>query len=409
MEKETLSREDIGEQMLKAYNKYNLKNKKLLVIIPDNTRTAPIDIFFKLFYEIFVKEVIKLDYLVALGTHPMLSEEGKLKRLGITKLEKEQLYNNISIMNHRWDRKDTFVKIGSIGKREMGELTDGLIFESSDILINKIIYDYDIIIVVGPVFPHSIVGFSGSSKYLFPGICGWNFIDTTHWLGALRTNLKTIGIKDTPVRRLIDRAAQMVSLPVIYFNLVVDNEDLKGLFVGDDNSAWSEAVELSSKINIRYVDKPLKKVLSIPSEIYDDFWTGAKAIYKIEPIVEDGGELIVYAPNIKDFSITHNNFIEEMGYHIKDYFLNKMSQYNKLPKAVMSYCTLVKGAGTLRNGREEPRINVVLASGISKERCEKVHINYKDPEKIHISEWENREEEGIMVIYNSGEVLYRIK
>jgi len=401
--------EQITKYIMKAYNNYNFKNKKILVVIPDNSRTAPIDIFFKLFYKIFWKNTKKLDYLIALGTHPLLTEDEKLKRVGISKSDKETIYKDVNIINHRWDKKDTFVKIGSISKSETLKITDGLIDEGNDVFINKIIYDYDTIIVLGPVFPHEIVGFSGSNKYFFPGICGWNFIDTTHWLGAVRTNLKTIGYKDTPVRSLIDRASEFIKMQIVYFNLVVDEEGLKGLFIGDDRKAWLQAVELSSKINIKYLHNPLKKAISIPSNKYEDFWTGAKAIYKIEPSVEDGGNLIVYAPHIKDFSITHNAIIKQIGYHIKDYFLNNISKYSKVPKAVLAYSTYVKGSGNLTNGKEIPRINIFLSSGISKKECEKVNIDYLNPDNIDISNFEHKEDEGIKVFHNSGEVLYRIK
>ncbi len=404
-----LSEEYIKGQILKAYDKYNLRNKRLLVIIPDNTRTAPIDVFFKLFYEIFGREAAKLDYLIALGTHPLLTDEEKLKRVGIERRDKERIYKNVRIMNHRWDEKGTFVNIGAIDEDEMNDLTGGLLRERAEISLNRIIFDYDTVIILGPVFPHEIAGFSGSNKYLFPGICGWNFIDITHWLAALRTNLKTIGNKDTPARRLIDRAAEFVNVPIIYFNLVTDDEGLKGLFVGSDSSAWAEAVKLSSRINIRYLSRPLKRVLSIPSIKYDDFWTGSKAFYKVEPVVEDGGEIVVYAPRIKQFSITHDNIIEKLGFHIKEYYLNNMSKYRRFPRAVMAHTTLVKGTGVMKEGVELPRIDIVLATGISKDRCDRANLKYKSPDEINIPQWENREDEGTAVIHNSGEVLFKIK
>jgi len=404
----TLSEECLLEQIQNIYTAFHFKNKKLLVIIPDNTRTAPIGTFFKLFYKVLGKSVKRLDYLIALGTHPLLSEEDKLRRVGIDKREKESIYKNINIVNHRWDKEETFAKIGTINNHEVEELTGGLLHESTDISINRMIFDYDTLLILGPVFPHEIAGFSGSNKYLFPGICGWNFTDTTHWLSALRTNLKTIGIKNTPARRLIDRAAELVQVPIVYFNLVVDNEGLKGLFVGSDRSAWNKAVELSAQLNIKYVHKRYKTVLSIPSRKYDDFWTGAKAFYKIEPIVEDGGEIIVFAPCIEEISITHSHVIEQIGFHIKDYFVTHMNRYRDFPKAVLAYSALVKGTGIYQKGSEKPRITIILSSAVSEEMCKKMNIAYRDPGEINIHEWENRENEGIKVIHNSGEVLYKV-
>lgn len=406
---DTLSEEHITEKVQKAYSDFQFNNKKLLIIIPDNTRTAPIDIFFKLFHKAYLKTVRKMDYLIALGTHPLLSEQEKYKRVGINKRQKEQFFTDVHIMNHRWDKKETFIKIGTIDKTEMENLTLGFLHESADIFINKIIYDYDIIIVLGPVFPHEITGFSGSNKYFFPGICGWNFTDITHWLGALQTNLKTIGMRDTPSRRLIDRAAEMVKVSIIYFNLVVDEEGLKGLFIGEDKSAWEKAVDMSSVLNIKYVEKVFKNVMSIPSKKYDDFWTGAKAFYKIETIMKEGGQIIVYAPHIKHISITHNDVIQQIGFHVKDYFVAHMDRYVNFHKTVLAYSALVKGTGTYIKGVEKPRIRIILSSGVSSDTCEKLNIHYKNPDEINISEWENLENEGIKVIYNSGEVLYRVK
>ncbi len=405
---QVLSQEYIREQTVKVFADVGLRNRKLLVIIPDNTRTAPIGLFFKIFYELLAGLVKKLDYLVALGTHPPLSEEEKLKRVEINKSERDERYGNIAILNHRWQDRRTFVKIGSISGDEVHELTGGLISTGVEVTINGVIFEYDYAIILGPVFPHEIVGFSGSDKYLFPGICGWDFIDLTHWIGALQTNLKTIGNKDTPSRRLIDRAAQFLHIPLLYFNLVVDEEGLKGLFIGRDSSAWSKAVELSSRINVRYVGKPLEKVLSIPSRKYDDFWTGAKAIYKVEPAVADGGELVVYAPHINEFSITHSSVIDRIGFHIVDYFLKNMDNYKQFPKTVLAYSALVKGSGRLESGRELPRINIALASGISRKRCNRLNIRYRDPRSVSISEWEKEEGEMVKVIHNSGETLYRV-
>jgi len=359
-------------------------------------------------HESYTQRARCIDYLIALGTHPILSEDDKLKRVGITALQKKNLYDDVKIMNHRWDRQNTFIKIGTISEAEIEELTEGLLKERAEISINRMIFDYDRVIILGPVFPHEIAGFSGSNKYLFPGICGWDFTDVTHWLGALRTNMKTIGMKDTPQRRLIDRAAHMVGVPLVYFNLVVDREGLKGLFIGDGNDAWEKAVDLSAQLNIIYEKRPYSKILSIPSKKYDDFWTGAKAFYKIEPVVEDGGTIVVYAPHIKDISITHREVIKEVGFHIKDYFVANMKRYAKYHRAVLAYSALVKGAGTFIDDREKPRIKIVLSSAVPEHYCRALNLDYIDPSSIDIAKWENQESKSIKVIHDAGEVLYRL-
>ena len=403
-----LSEEQVRKEINWAFSRFGFKGKKLLAIIPDNTRSAPVATFFRLFKEEYSGAVKRLDYLIALGTHPLLTEKEMLRRVGIDRAQKEALYRDIGIFIHRWDRKQTFKRIGAIEEEEMEVLTGGLLKERVEIEINRIIYDYDFVLILGPVFPHEIAGFSGSNKYLFPGIGGWDFIDLTHWLGALETNLKIIGTKDTAPRRLIDRAAEMVSTPLVYFNLVVDHEGLKGIFVGDNRSSWDKAVDLSSTLNIRYVPRPFRSVLSIPSKKYEDFWTGAKAFYKIEPIVEEGGEVVVYAPNIKEISLTHGREIGRVGFHIKDYFVSNMERYVSHPRAVLAYSSLVKGAGTYSCGVERPRVKVILCSAVPEDLCRQMNIDYLDPLKLKPGEWEKRENEGIKVIRDAGEVLYRI-
>jgi len=403
-----IDEEKIRKTLSEVFSGFNLMNKKLLIIIPDNSRSAPVGTFFKLFHQEYSGKVKKLDYLIALGTHPLLSPESILSRVGISAEEKNTLYRDVDIFNHRWDRKDNFVKIGSVEQDEMEALTGGLLKERVDVEINRAVFNYDLIIILGPVFPHEIAGFSGSNKYLFPGIGGWDFINLTHWLGALETNLKIIGKRDTTPRKLIDRAREMLSVPIVYFNLVVDKEGLKGLFTGDDKTAWEKAVELSSRLNIRYVSRPFRKVLSIPSTKYEDFWTGAKAFYKIEPMVEQGGEVVVYAPQIKDISLTHGKVINQIGFHVRDYFLSHMDRYKTFPRAVLAYSSLVKGSGCYSDGVETPRVRVVLSTGVREEDCRSLNMDYLDPDTVKISDWENREDEGVIVVRDAGEVLYRV-
>lgn len=403
-----VSDDRIRREMSSALERYGLEGKRILVLIPDNTRSAPIDRFFRLFHEQYGGRAACVDYLIALGTHPPLDQAEKLKRVGIDGKQKQDAYRDVRIMNHRWDDPGTFTSVGTIGREEIAELSEGLLDEAVEISVNRLVFEYDVLVVLGPVFPHEIVGFSGSTKYLFPGICGWNFTDLTHWLGALRTNIKTIGIVDTPQRRLIDRAAELVRVPVVYFHMVVDEEGLKGLYVGDDAEAWRQAAGLSSKLNVRYVNRRFHTVLSIPSSKYDDFWTGAKAFYKIEPIVEDGGTLIVYAPNITRISITHEEVIRQVGFHVVDYFRARMQTYGRFPRAVLAFSALVTGAGTYTDGVETPRVRIVLATGIPGELCDRLNIGWMDPGEVSVKNMENREDEGIKVIPHAGEVLYKV-
>ncbi len=396
-----------------TFKNYNLENKSVLVIIPDNTRTAPINFFFKHFYKLWFKHLKKLDYLIALGTHRYLDIKQKLRRIGLSsEAEFESNYRGVNIYNHEWKNPSIFKYIGRINEAEVSRISHGKLKEEIDISINKMIFEYDKIIILGTVFPHEVVGFSGSNKYLFPGICSWNFIDVTHWLGALIKNINIIGIKETPVRRLIDRARELLNIEIIYFNMVMKKDRLAGLFIGDDYRAWTEAVELSSKLNINYVDKQFSRVVSIPSGIYEDLWTASKGIYKVEPVVKERGEIILYAPNIKDFSFTHGKTIERVGFHIIEYFTHNIERFKSEPKMVLSHCSLVKGHGIIKNGKENPAINVILATGIPEEKCKKANIGYMNPMDINLNTFKNSRDTlsgDTLIVENSGEILYRVK
>ena len=260
--------------------------------------------------------------------------------------------------------------------------------------LNKLILDYDQLIICGPVFPHEVVGFSGGNKYFFPGIGGPEIINFTHWLGAVMTNYKVIGSGYTPVRAVIDRAATFIDRPLACFGLVVTHEGLAGLYFGTPQEAWQAASALSAQKHIVYVDQPFKRVLSIMPEMYDDLWTAAKGMYKMEPAVADGGEVIIYAPHITEVSYTHGKLIDQIGYHCRDYFLKQWDKFKDYPGGVLAHSTHVKGLGTYdaATGVETPRIHVTLATGIPEERCQRINLGYLDPETINLDEWQGRED-----------------
>jgi hypothetical protein len=143
--------------------------------------------------------------------------------------------------------------------------------------------------------------------------------------------------------------------------------------------------------------------------MYEDLWTGGKCMYKLEPVVADGGELIIYAPHINEVSVTHGDIIEKIGYHTRDYFVKQMEKFNDIPRGVMAHSTHVKGLGSFENGIEKPRIDVVLATGIPEETCRKINLGYRDPNSINMDEWKDREDEGILYVPKAGELLYRLK
>jgi nickel-dependent lactate racemase len=386
-------------------------DERVLVIIPDGTRTAPIPLLFRLFHELLGERTAALDFLVALGTHPPMSEEALNRLVGITPEERTSTYASTRIFNHRWDREGTFVKLGTIPAAELAEVSAGRLAQDVDVTINRLILDYDRLIICGPVFPHEVVGFSGGTKYFFPGIAGAEVINVTHWLGALLTCREIIGTHPTPVRALIDRAAALVPTPWLTCNLVVAGGDLVGLAVGPYAEAWPEAVALSRQLHIRYVERPFRRVLSIMPEMYDDLWTAAKGMYKLEPVVADGGEVVIYAPHIDEISYTHGAVLDEVGYHVRDYFVAQWERFKHHPWGVLAHSTHLRGAGTYDagTGGERPRIEVTLATRIPPERCARVNLGYLDPASVDLRAWEKREAEGLLVVPHAGELLFRLK
>ncbi len=403
-----LSETEVRELAIKALEGLNLDGKRVLIIVPDGTRTAPLPLFFRLFYEIMGQRVAVLDYLVALGTHPLMSEEGLNNLVGLTPQERAHTYQRVNIFNHRWDLPDTFRIIGTMSEKETRDLSRGIMGDEVPIAVNKMIFYYDQLIICGPTFPHELVGFSGGNKYLFPGIAGREIIDATHWLGALLTNMRVNGAIETPVRDMINRAASFIQVPILCFSPVMREKDLAGLYIGTPEEAYKQAANLSAKLNIIYIDRPFKRVLAMAPNMYNDLWTGAKAMFKIEPVVADGGELIIYAPHITEVSYTHGSLIDQIGYHTRDYFLEQMDRFRDIPKCVLAHSTLLKGLGTFEGGVERTRVKVTLATGISKERCQRINLGYLDPTEIDPSEWENREDKGILLVREAGESLYRL-
>ena len=404
-----LELDEIRETVREALNSLKLEGKRVLVIIPDGTRSMPMPLMFSLFNEVLGSNVSALDYLVALGTHQPMSDTHLSELVG-AKVENGRAGKN-RIFNHDWQYPDNFTHIGTIPADDIEKITKGLMAQDVPVKLNKLIFDYDQLIVCGPVFPHEVVGFSGGNKYFFPGIAGPEIIDFTHWLGAVITSYQVIGAGYTPVRAVIDRAASFIKKPKSCLALVVTHNGLAGIYFGSPEEAWQAAADLSAKLHIVYVNRPFKRVLSVMPKMYDDLWTAAKGMYKLEPAIADGGEVIIYAPHISEVSYTHGKLIDEIGYHCRDYFMKQWNRFKDYPGGVLAHSTHLRGLGTYdpATGIESPRIRVTLATGIPEERCRRINLGYLDPQKINLNEWENREQEGILIVKRAGEMLYRIK
>ncbi len=404
-EHNSLTERELGAFIADTAAGLQLDGKKVLVIIPDSTRTAPMPVFYKIFHEVLGNRVKVLEYLIALGTHQPMSEEAIDRFLG----RSDSGLPRYTVHNHRWNDPGQLKQIGIIEKNEIEKITGGLFGEDVVVRINKLLFDYDHILLVAPTFPHEVVGFSGGNKYFFPGISGPEILNFFHWLGAVITNKEIIGTKYTPVRRVVDMAASMIVTPRTCYSLVVKDDGIKGVFMGSPEEAYERAAGLSATEHIRHVKNPFMKVLSRAPAMYEDVWTAGKCMYKLEPVVANGGTLIIYAPHITEVSYTHGKLIDEIGYHVRDYFLKQAEKYKHIPRGVLAHSTHVKGAGTFEGGIETPRIEVILATQIPEERCRKINLGYLNSDSIDVKAWKKRENEGILYVEKAGEILYRLE
>ena len=383
-----------------------LDGRRVLVIIPDGTRTMPMALMFELLERELGARAAELDYLVALGTHSPMSDAQLSALVGRPVVNGRAGLRKI--VNHRWDDPATFTRLGTIPAREVIDLTRGRLRQDVPVALNRLAADYDHVLICGPVFPHEVAGFSGGTKYLFPGIAAPEIIHFTHWLGALITSSEVIGTIDTPVRAVIDRAASLLDTPLSLLALVVSHEGVAGMFCGDVHEAWRQAARLSSRRHIVWVEQPYDRVLAVMPTMYDDLWTAAKGVYKSEPVVADGGEVIVYAPHVKEVSHVHGPLIDEIGYHCRDFFLAQWDRFSKYPGGILAHSTHVKGLGTFdaESRVESPRIQVTLATGIPEERCNRVNLGYEDPGDVHAADFAG--DPRTLVVARAGEQLYRL-
>ncbi len=405
-----LTDSDIVEICREALGNLSLDGKRVLVLIPDHTRHARIDLFFHILHNLLAKRTRALDFLIATGTHADMETERIYRHLGITRDEHRTVFSDVQFFNHEHANKNALATIGTISAEEIFRITEGVFAEPIPITINRKVLEYDHVLLVTPVVPHEAMGFAGGNKYFFPGIAGLDVVQTFHWLGALLTNMKVNGVKDTLTRRVIDRAADFISTPRTCFAFVVDEKDHPVcLFAGDPVESWSRAAEYSARVHITYVERPFKSVLAITPPIYEDLWVGGKAMYKLEPVVADGGEVIIYGPQIKTISFMHEPAIRKIGYHVIDYFTKQWDRFSTEPRLILAHSTNVRGIGTFTDGTEHPRISVTLATSIPKEVCRQVNLGYLDHRSIDINVWKSQADAGRFVVENAGQNLYRVR
>src|SRR3972149_1402321 len=263
------------------------KGQKVLALIPDHTRSLPLPALFRMVVDL-LHDARQLDFMIALGTHPAMTEQHIQQIVGISADERSEKYRHIGLLNHAWNDPAMLTSLGTMDQAEIRQIAGDSWHPSLPnevaIRINKLVLEYDHILIIGPTFPHEVVGFSGGAKYLFPGISGPDMINATHWLGALAGVVGTIGIKETPVRAMIHVAAARLKTPVTLIALTIgssdngnNNHSLSGIFIGDLFESWSAASDLSARCHIQWCERAFQRVLSCAPTMYNELWTAAKA------------------------------------------------------------------------------------------------------------------------------------
>jgi nickel-dependent lactate racemase len=408
---EILAAADIERFIRSSLDTDDYTGKNVCVLVPDLTRSCPLPALLDSVHAALHGRVAQLTFMVALGTHPALNEEQLATLFGYPPGRSEERYPGVTIRNHEWWQPGMLRSVGTISGAELAELSGGRLTDPVEVRLNRAVVDSDVTLVVGPVFPHEVVGFSGGNKYLFPGVAGQEVIDVSHWLGALITSAEIIGTRGiTPVRALINRAAAKVPSELRCFSLVVESgsTNLHAITYGDTQEAWAAAADIAAQVEVTYQDAPVKRVLSLVSQRYDEIWTAAKGMYKVEPIVADGGQVVLYAPHVTEISRTHGAAIRTVGYHCRDYFLKQWDRFEEVPWGVLAHSTHLRGAGTYDEvAGERCRIEVTLATGIDAETTRALGLSYLDPASIDIAEWSR--DPDTLIVPDAGEILYKLR
>ena len=386
---------------------------RVLAIIPDKTRDDNTDILFPIAAHFLAgRNVSQFDALVAQGTHPAMTEAQKRAKIGAGSAGLPGLDR---IFDHQWDRSDQLVSLGELKADQVSELTGGLIEEAVEVKLNALLGPgiYHTVLVFGATMPHEVAGFAGGAKYFFPGVAGPELTHMTHWLGALATIEHVIGRVETPTRRMIEAAADLVPAEVISFTSVAtrDGNRLRthALFAGNIKQALRSAAEVSRQVHIKYTGRKFARVVALLDEHYDEMWVGGKASYKLGAIIEDGGELIIYAPHLTAISTTHGRLIEKYGYAPLETVREMVAYSDELRANLCIAAHLAHVSyGSARNaeGQIVPRYRITLASAVSEEVCRRVNLGYFDHRTFRRDDYES--DPNTLVVENAGRDLYLV-
>ena len=373
-----LSREEITAALMQSLEGRSLKN--VLIIPPDYTRFhSNSGLITNIYYHALVDMGCNVDILPALGTHVPVTEAEAKHMFGDIPYEK--------FLSHNW-RTDV-MKIGEVPAEYLEEITEGLWHDAVDVEINRRLVDekYDLIISVGQVVPHEVIGMANHAKNLFVGVGGADMINKSHMVGAVYGMERMMGKDHTPVRKVFDYALThfLKDRPILFVLTVTTapagNICTHGLFIGEERPALEAAIALAQEKNIDFVDTGIKKcVVYLTPEEFHSTWLGNKSVYRTRMAIADGGELLVLAPGIERFGEDEqvDKLIRKYGYKGR---INTLEQFEKPENQDLR--DNMGAAAHLIHGSSDGRFTITYAvKDISKEEIESVGFQAADYEEM---------------------------
>ncbi|HHW70349.1 MAG TPA: DUF2088 domain-containing protein [Clostridiales bacterium] len=376
--------------------------KNALIIPPDFTRYHSGAGKLTEMYYTLLKDGCNVDILPALGTHMPMSDEERTEMFG-NEIPKE------CFIDHNW--REDVVKIGEVPSDFIEEISEGLMKESVDVEVNKLLVSgkYDIIISIGQVVPHEVVGMANYSKNIFVGCGGKNMINSTHMLGAVYGMERLMGKDHSPVRKVFDYAEEHFAkeIPLMYVLTVTTEHQgeiaIHGLFIGRNRGVFEAAVALSQEKNLTFVDEPFKKVVVYLNEReFKSTWLGNKAIYRTRMAIADDGDLIIIAPGVRQFGEDEgiDKLIRKYGYVGRDRVLELYNTEDELR-------TNQSVAAHLIHGSSDDRFNITYAvEHLTREEIEGVNFQYMPLEETYRLYDPNKLKDGYNVLKNGEEIFY---
>jgi len=382
---------------------------RIVAIIPDKTRDDITNVLLPMVIDELTRKCPSMfEVLVAQGTHAAMTDAEKDAKAG-REIWADWAVDAV-IHDHKWNDPQELIELGEIGSETVSEITEGAYTESVKVSVNRRLSpaNCDFILIFGAVVPHEVAGFAGGAKYLFPGVSGRELTNVTHWIGALAGIENVIGRVETPVRRMIETAADMIPARIVCFSSVISRDDdgtirTHGLFGGDLRESFRAAAAVSKDVHIKRIGRKYRRVVALLDSHYDELWTGGKASYKLGGIIEDGGELIIHAPQIAEFSRTHGRGIERFGYAPIERIRELVETSPDLAKDLCVAAHLAHVAYGSRVGGDQ-RFRITLSSSISRERCERANLSYANPSDFDVESYGG--DADTLIVERAGRDLY---